>query len=111
MRFCFDHRLELDPLIRFILTVRKGYRPVAYHNWSHAFSVAHTMAVIIKGSSDVFTCEEVIIYEMNIWFMVSARPSSCGWTREVAEHERSMKVARGNSSFTTASICRRTHAR
>lgn len=55
-----DVRLELDPLIRFMLTVRKGYRPVAYHNWSHAFSVAHTMAVIMRGASEVFTWEEKI---------------------------------------------------
>ena len=65
MRFCFGHRLELDPLIRFMLTVRKGYRPVAYHNWSHAFSVAHTMAVIMRGASDVFTWEEVSICKIN----------------------------------------------
>lgn len=55
-----DVRLDLDTLIRFVLTVRKGYRRVAYHNWSHAFSVAHTMAVIMKSAADVFTWEEKI---------------------------------------------------
>lgn len=49
----------MDTLARFTLSVRKGYRPVSYHNWAHAFSVAHCMCVIMKMASDVFTCEEV----------------------------------------------------
>lgn len=43
------------------MTVRKGYRPVAYHNWSHAFAVAHSMGVIMKVASEVFTWEEVYL--------------------------------------------------
>jgi len=53
-------RLDLDTLIRFTLTVRKGYRPVAYHNWSHAFAVAHSMCVIVKAAPEMFTWEEKI---------------------------------------------------
>ena len=34
----------------------------------------------------------------NNWFVVSVRPSSYECTREVAEHERSVRVARGDSS-------------
>lgn len=49
----------MDTLARFTLSVRKGYRPVAYHNFSHAFAVAHSMCVIMKMASDIFTCEEV----------------------------------------------------
>lgn len=35
-------------LCRWILTVRKNYRRVIYHNWRHALNVAQTMFVIIK---------------------------------------------------------------
>lgn len=53
-------RLDLDALIRFTLTVRKGYRPVAYHNWAHAFSVAHSMCIVMKEAAGIFTWEEKI---------------------------------------------------
>ena len=29
------------PPNRFVLMIKKGYRDPPYHNWSHAFSVAH----------------------------------------------------------------------
>jgi len=32
----------------FILTVRKNYRPVTYHNWRHAFNVAQTMFTLLS---------------------------------------------------------------
>ena len=35
-------------LCRWILTVKKNYRPVMYHNWRHAFNVAQTMFTILK---------------------------------------------------------------
>lgn len=57
--YFFLPRLDMDTLARFTLSVRKGYRPVAYHNFSHAFAVAHSMCVIMKMASDIFTCEEV----------------------------------------------------
>lgn len=53
-------QVDMDTLARFTLSVRKGYRPVAYHNFSHAFAVAHSMCVIMKMASDIFTCEEKI---------------------------------------------------
>ncbi|XP_076463269.1 putative 3',5'-cyclic phosphodiesterase pde-5 isoform X2 [Babylonia areolata] len=46
-----EERYDLDDLMRFTLTVRKNYRNVPYHNWVHAFSVAHSMYTVIK------TCE------------------------------------------------------
>ena len=52
-------RFDEDSLIRFTLTVRKNYRRVPYHNWTHGFSVANTMYAIIKHSGDVFREEEV----------------------------------------------------
>ena len=57
----------MDTLIRFTLTVRKGYRPVAYHNWAHAFSVAHSMYVIIKMAAEVFTLEEVHFARLQVF--------------------------------------------
>ncbi|KAK3786950.1 hypothetical protein RRG08_037415 [Elysia crispata] len=40
-------KYDMDDLVRFTLTVRKNYRNVPYHNWTHAFSVAHSMFVVI----------------------------------------------------------------
>ncbi|XP_077977683.1 cAMP and cAMP-inhibited cGMP 3',5'-cyclic phosphodiesterase 10A-like [Glandiceps talaboti] len=48
---CFD----TSKLVRFTLTVRKNYRNVPYHNWWHAFNVAHCMYLILKGKPDLFT--------------------------------------------------------
>lgn len=39
--------IEEKKLIPYILTVRKNYRPVLYHNFGHAVSVAHAMFVLI----------------------------------------------------------------
>lgn len=68
--YFFLPRLDMDTLIRFTLSVRKGYRPVAYHNWAHAFAVAHSMCVIMKMASDIFTCEEVR-YTLNLVVFVN----------------------------------------
>ena len=64
---CFDglflfRRFDLDDMIRFTLTVRKNYRNVPYHNWAHAFSVAHAMFTVIKTSQHRFTPIEVGSY-------------------------------------------------
>lgn len=37
-----NFKIRQDKLARFLLIVQKGYRDtVPYHNWMHAFSVAH----------------------------------------------------------------------
>lgn len=36
-----QHEFPLSKLCRFVLTVRKNYRPIQYHNWQHGFHVAH----------------------------------------------------------------------
>lgn len=41
LNFCKKFHIRRDKLARFILTVQKGYRDTPYHNWYHAFSVAH----------------------------------------------------------------------
>ncbi|XP_050407137.1 dual 3',5'-cyclic-AMP and -GMP phosphodiesterase 11A isoform X2 [Patella vulgata] len=36
-------RIDYEVLIRWLLTVKKNYRNVAYHNWRHAFNVCQIM--------------------------------------------------------------------
>ncbi|KAK9309930.1 hypothetical protein QLX08_000567 [Tetragonisca angustula] len=42
-------KLKLSTLTRFILYVKKGYRDALYHNWIHAFSVAHFGYLLIQN--------------------------------------------------------------
>lgn len=42
--------VSLKVLCRWLLTVRKNYRTVAYHNWRHAFNVSQCMFVMITVS-------------------------------------------------------------
>ena len=46
--------------MRFFITVKKNYRQVAYHNWSHGFHVANSIYCMIKHVPDQFTMLEVI---------------------------------------------------
>lgn len=42
-------------LCRWILSVKKNYRPVRYHNWRHALNVCQTMFTVLKtGKMDRF---------------------------------------------------------
>lgn len=45
-RFHIDYKV----LCKWILSVRKNYRPVLYHNWRHAFNVAQMMFAILYVS-------------------------------------------------------------
>ncbi len=61
----FFFRFDSECLMRFILTVRKNYRNVPYHNWSHAFSVAHAIYTVIKQTKHQFTPNDVgFIFKM-----------------------------------------------
>lgn len=42
-------RIKRDTLARFMLMVGKGYRNPPYHNWMHAFAVAHFCYLCIKN--------------------------------------------------------------
>lgn len=53
-------RFGLDELRRFVLTVKKNYRDVPYHNWTHAFAVAHSMYLVIRSGNDKFTALEAL---------------------------------------------------
>lgn len=54
-------RFDRVELVKFVLTVRKNYRRVPYHNWTHGFSVANTMYNILKRAV-VFNVHEVGIF-------------------------------------------------
>lgn len=53
------NRFEQKDLMRFVLTVKKNYRRVPYHNWSHGFAVCNSMYAIVKNSVNVFRPNEV----------------------------------------------------
>eukprot|EP00794_Sanderia_malayensis_P005382 gene5382-6055_t len=56
-------RISKDVLCRWILTVKKNYRPVLYHNWRHAFNVAQTMFGMFTSGKmvDWFSDLEVLV--------------------------------------------------
>lgn len=41
LNFVNEFKIQEDKLARFLLLVQKGYRPTPYHNFQHAFTVAH----------------------------------------------------------------------
>lgn len=47
--FIAQFKIPEDKLARFLMLVQKGYRNTPYHNWSHAFSVAHFSYVCMKN--------------------------------------------------------------
>ena len=49
-----------EVLARFFLTIRRNYREVPYHNWNHAFEVAHAMFCILKNGSHQFSLLEAL---------------------------------------------------
>ncbi|KAM7538567.1 hypothetical protein Aperf_G00000053950 [Anoplocephala perfoliata] len=42
-------RIDYTTLCRWVLSVKKNYRAVTYHNWRHAFNVAQTMFAMFKS--------------------------------------------------------------
>lgn len=59
MTTSLPHSFELEKLCRFIMSVKKNYRRVPYHNWKHAVTVAHCMFAILQSSRGLFTDLEV----------------------------------------------------
>ncbi|XP_061573915.1 dual 3',5'-cyclic-AMP and -GMP phosphodiesterase 11A [Cololabis saira] len=55
-------KIDYEVLCRWLLTVRKNYRTVAYHNWRHAFNVSQCMFAMITTASfqDVLTDAEML---------------------------------------------------
>ncbi|XP_073781582.1 dual 3',5'-cyclic-AMP and -GMP phosphodiesterase 11A isoform X2 [Danio rerio] len=44
-------KIDYEVLCRWLLTVRKNYRTVAYHNWRHAFNVSQCMFIMITTAA------------------------------------------------------------
>ncbi|KAK6491195.1 dual 3',5'-cyclic-AMP and -GMP phosphodiesterase 11A [Huso huso] len=55
-------KIDYEVLCRWLLTVRKNYRTVAYHNWRHAFNVSQCMFLIITtaGFQEVLSDTEIL---------------------------------------------------
>ncbi|XP_058803157.1 cGMP-dependent 3',5'-cyclic phosphodiesterase-like isoform X2 [Phymastichus coffea] len=49
LNFIRRWKIRKTVLARFILYVKKGYRDAPYHNWMHAFSVAHFAYLLMKN--------------------------------------------------------------
>jgi hypothetical protein len=61
--------LTLQVLCRWILSVKKNYRPVKYHNWRHALNVCQTMFTVLKtGKLDRFMTELEVCFIFSIFF-------------------------------------------
>ncbi|KAF7245033.1 Dual 3',5'-cyclic-AMP and -GMP phosphodiesterase 11A [Varanus komodoensis] len=46
-------KIDYETLCRWLLTVRKNYRMVLYHNWRHAFNVCQLMFAMLTGPKDL----------------------------------------------------------
>uniref|UniRef100_A0A1A8S9K8 Phosphodiesterase n=2 Tax=Nothobranchius rachovii TaxID=451742 RepID=A0A1A8S9K8_9TELE len=55
-------KIDYEVLCRWLLTVRKNYRTVAYHNWRHAFNVSQCMFVMIATANfqDILSDAELL---------------------------------------------------
>ncbi|VDP36061.1 unnamed protein product [Echinostoma caproni] len=53
MRFMRSFKCDMLALCRWILSVKKNYRQVTYHNWRHALNVTQTMFAVIMVSQKV----------------------------------------------------------
>jgi hypothetical protein len=62
----------LQTFVSWLLSVKKNYRPVIYHNWRHAFNVAQTMFAILtvwKGWRIVTeVCSSILKFYINSVF-------------------------------------------
>ncbi|KAG7474875.1 dual 3 3' [Solea senegalensis] len=55
-------KIDYEVLCRWLLTVRKNYRTVVYHNWRHAFNVSQCMFLMITTANfqDVLSDAEIL---------------------------------------------------
>ena len=58
--------IEESKLIPYILTVRRNYRQVLYHNFGHAVSVSHAMYLIIKHTKVSELLSDLELFSMFI---------------------------------------------
>jgi cAMP and cAMP-inhibited cGMP 3',5'-cyclic phosphodiesterase 10 len=91
-------KLENDDLYRFTLTVKKNYRRVQYHNWTHGFSVAHSLYVFFHDSDKFSPLEKLAFFvsglchdldhrgTTNQFLMYSSAPLAAIYTTSPLEH-------------------------
>ena len=53
MQFLVNFDIDYRCLCKWLLSVKKNYRPVTYHNWRHAFNVAQTMFVMLNNENGI----------------------------------------------------------
>ncbi|KAA0202638.1 hypothetical protein HAZT_HAZT011652 [Hyalella azteca] len=46
--YSLSFAMNMQVMCRYVLSVKKNYRPVKYHNWRHALTVAQTMFAMLK---------------------------------------------------------------
>jgi hypothetical protein len=51
-------RIPHDVICRWVLSVKKNYRPVIYHNWRHAFNVGQTMFSMLTVRKTTFISQQ-----------------------------------------------------
>ncbi|XP_071150594.1 probable 3',5'-cyclic phosphodiesterase pde-5 isoform X23 [Mytilus edulis] len=97
--FSMATKYDLDDMIRFTMTVKKNYRNVPYHNWAHAFSVAHAVYTVIKTTKHSFSPVECLaLYvaclchdldhrgKTNAFMVKSASPLAAIYSTSTMEH-------------------------
>lgn len=57
-------QIDKRTLSRYILSVKKNYRPVIYHNWRHAFNVAQTMFSMLTVRSRFRHPDETFVFSL-----------------------------------------------
>ena len=57
-RFHMDYHV----LCRWLISVKKNYRDVTYHNWRHAFNVTHMMFAVVRATQWWKKLGEVIFF-------------------------------------------------
>ncbi|KAK2108759.1 hypothetical protein P7K49_013924, partial [Saguinus oedipus] len=70
-------KIDYETLCRWLLTVRKNYRMVLYHNWRHAFNVCQLMFAML---TDKLLREEIISCSFNNIYVFGQPPCVEGCT-------------------------------
>lgn len=93
-RIYVDH----DQILPFLLTVRKNYRHIPYHNFSHAFEVARAMYCLLKARHRFSMLEAVGLFvaclchdvdhrgKTNSYMVKSASPLAAMYSTSTMEH-------------------------
>ncbi|XP_050308589.1 cAMP and cAMP-inhibited cGMP 3',5'-cyclic phosphodiesterase 10A-like isoform X2 [Anthonomus grandis grandis] len=82
-------QINLYNLREFILTVRKCYRANPYHNWEHAFNVAHCMYNICLRNMELFNDVEVFpFYDIpdKVWQLITTEIKQCILATDLANY-------------------------